>query len=63
MKLGSSAKGLILYGYNPVYPGTQTIYSSYSPDNFLFGINPDGSLNLVTYDDADRCSEVEVGDN
>lgn len=60
MRLRSSPKGLVILGYNPVYPGTKTSYPRYSPDNFLFQIRPDGSLLFATCDDAMRCSPVEI---
>ena len=60
MKLSSSAKGLVILGYNPVYPGTRKRYPGYSPDNFLFQINPNGSVRFATCDDARRCSPVEI---
>ncbi|MGB3655483.1 MAG: hypothetical protein WBA41_30330 [Rivularia sp. (in: cyanobacteria)] len=60
MKLSSSAKGLVILGYNPVYAGTKTRHPTYSPDNFLFQINPNGSVRFATCDDARRCSPVEI---
>ena len=60
MRLKSSPKGLIILGYNPVYPGTKNRYPGYSPDNFLFQINPNGSVRFATCDDARRCSPVEI---
>lgn len=60
MKVKPSAQGLILLGYNPVYPGTQIQYPNYSADNFLFRVNPNGSQEFMTCDDTGRCSPVEV---
>lgn len=60
MRLKSSPKGLVILGYNPVYPGTTNRYRGYSPDNFLFQINPNGSVRFATCDDARRCSPVEI---
>ncbi len=60
IKLENTSRGLVLWGYNPVYPGTQIPFPNYAPDNFLLGVNPDGSINLRTCDDADNCSDVEV---
>lgn len=60
MRLRPSAKGLLLLGYNPVDANTKTQKSDYSPDNFLFQINPDGSKYFWTCDDEQRCSPVEV---
>lgn len=63
IKLENTFRGLVLWGYEPVYPGTQTPYPNYSTDNFLLGVNSDGSINLRTCDDAGNCSDVEVIDN
>lgn len=60
IELKPSPQGIVLFGSNPVYPGTQTAYPSYSPDNFLFQINPDGSRIFYTCDDAGNCSPVEI---
>lgn len=60
MKLRSSAQGLVLLGYNPVYAGTNTPHPTYSPDNFLFQMQPDGTTVVFTCDDAGRCSPVEI---
>lgn len=42
ISLKSSAQGLVLLGYNPVYAGTSTRHPTYAADNFLFSIEPDG---------------------
>ncbi|BAY85907.1 RDD domain-containing protein [Calothrix parasitica NIES-267] len=60
MRLSSTPNGLIILGYNPVFPGTKTRYPGYSADSFLFQINPNGSAKFVTCDNARRCSPVEV---
>lgn len=60
MRLRSSSQGLVLLGYNPVYAGTNTPNPIYSPDNFLFQIQPDGTTVVFTCDDAGRCSPVEI---
>lgn len=60
MKLKSSSKGLILLGYNPVYAGTSVSHPTYIADNFLFSIQPDGSLVAVTCDARERCSSVDI---
>ncbi len=60
MKLGNYAKGLLILGYNPVYPGTTRRHPTYSPDNFLFQITPRGQYRAATCDLARRCSPVEV---
>lgn len=60
IELQPSPQGIVLFGSNPVYPGTQTAYPSYSPDNFLFRVNPDGSRIFYTCDDTGNCSPVEI---
>jgi hypothetical protein len=60
MRLMSSSQGLVLVGYNPVYAGTSISHPNYAADNFLFSIQPDGSLVAVTCDDREQCSSVDV---
>jgi hypothetical protein len=59
MRLQPSAKGLLLLGYNPVDANSKTRHPTYSPDNFLFQITPNGKY-FQTCDDAGRCSPVEI---
>ena len=60
MLVGSSPRGILIYGFEPVYFGTSTRHPSYSPDNFLFSINPNGSYVSLTCDDEGKCSEVDI---
>jgi hypothetical protein len=60
MRLKSSSQGLVLLGYNPVYAGTSRRHPTYAADNFLFSIDPDGSLRAFTCDDRKQCSAVDV---
>lgn len=60
MELKDYSKGLLILGYNPVYPGTTRRHPTYSPDNFLFQITPRGGYGAATCDLAGRCSPVEV---
>jgi hypothetical protein len=60
MKLQSSSQGLVLLGFNPVYAGTTTRHRTYSPDNFLFQIRPNGALVSFTCDRGGRCSPVDM---
>ncbi|MBJ7295668.1 MAG: hypothetical protein JHC73_04955 [Dolichospermum sp.] len=60
MKLMSSSRGLVLLGYNPVYAGTSISHPSYAADNFMFAVQPDGSLVAFTCDDQERCSSVDM---
>ncbi len=60
MQLRSSAEGLILLGSHPVYGGTTISHPTYSPDNFLFRINPDGSKEVFTCDYLKQCSPVNL---
>ncbi|MFN6469560.1 MAG: hypothetical protein RMY36_007760 [Nostoc sp. SerVER01] len=60
MSLKSSSKGLILLGSNPVYAGTTIQHPTYSADNFLFQIRPDGTLFVFTCDYNLQCSSVDL---
>jgi hypothetical protein len=60
MKLMSSSRGLILLGSNPVYARTSIPHPTYVADNFLFSVQPDGSLAAFTCDYAEQCSSVDV---
>ncbi|MBD2775268.1 hypothetical protein [Iningainema tapete] len=60
LRLKSSPQGLVLLGYNPVYAGTSRRHPTYSADNFLFSIRPDGSPAVFVCDYARRCSAVDV---
>jgi hypothetical protein len=60
ISLKSSPQGLVLLGYNPVYPGTSRRHPTYAADNFLFSVEPDGSVIAYTCDDLQRCSAVDV---
>ena len=60
MKLMSSSQGLVLLGYNPVYAGTSISHPTYAADNFVFAVQPDGSLVAGTCDDQERCSSVDM---
>ena len=53
MRLKSSSQGLILLGYS-------SSIANYSPDNFIFAIDPDGTLIAHTCDYLKRCSPVDV---
>ena len=61
MRLRSSAQGLLILGYNPVYAKTNVRHPTYSPDNFLFQVRPSGAHVFATCDNEGRCSPVEVG--
>ncbi|BDA72632.1 hypothetical protein RIVM261_009370 [Rivularia sp. IAM M-261] len=58
MKLDSTPQGLVIYGYNPVDDVTNKPIS-YSPDNYLISIRPDGSV-FLHCDDQGQCSNVDV---
>ncbi|MBN3959378.1 hypothetical protein [Nostoc sp. NMS8] len=60
VSLKSSPQGLVLLGYNPVYAGTSRRHPTYAADNFLFSVEPDGSLTAYTCDDLRQCSAVDV---
>jgi hypothetical protein len=60
LRLKSSANGLIFLGSNPVYAGTNVRHPTYSPDNFLYQVRPDGTLVVFTCDYYLQCSSVDV---
>ncbi|MHC5729575.1 MAG: hypothetical protein ACYTXY_36715, partial [Nostoc sp.] len=60
ISLKSSPQGLVLLGYNPVYAGTSIRHPTYAADNFLFSVEPDGSLAAYTCDNLRQCSAVDV---
>jgi hypothetical protein len=60
ISLKSSPQGLILLGYNPVYAGTSRKHPNYAADNFLFSIQPNGSVTAYTCDNLLQCSAVDV---
>lgn len=60
ISLKSSPQGLVLLGYNPVYAGTSRRHPSYAADNFLFSVEPDGSLTAYTCDERRQCSAVDI---
>ncbi|MEH2283247.1 MAG: hypothetical protein V7K90_18275 [Nostoc sp.] len=60
ISLKSSPQGLVLLGYNPVYAGTSRRHPTYAADNFLFSVEPDGSLTAYTCDEIRQCSAVDV---
>lgn len=59
ISLKSIPQGLFLIGSNPVYDRTSRKAESYSPDNFLFSITPDGPV-FFTCDRMERCSHVDL---
>jgi hypothetical protein len=60
MGLVSSASGLIIAGSNPVWAGTSVRATFYSPDHFLFAIQPNGRYTAMTCDERLSCSPVIV---
>ncbi|MDZ8065262.1 MAG: hypothetical protein RMY64_06425 [Nostoc sp. DedQUE08] len=60
ISLKSSPQGLVLLGYNPVYAGTSRRHPTYAADNFLFSVEPDGSLTAYTCDERRQCSAVDI---
>lgn len=60
ISLKSSPEGLILLGDNPVYAGTSKRHPNYAADNFLFSVEPDGSVIAYTCDNLRQCSAVNV---
>jgi serine/threonine protein kinase len=60
MRLWSSSRGLILLGYNPIDLSTKAASTSYSPDNFLFEPQSDGTYKVTVCDDGHNCADVSV---
>ena len=58
MRLWSSPRGLVLLGYNPIDPSTKAAPTDYSPDNFLFEPQSDGTYTVTRCDDAQNCTDV-----
>ncbi len=52
MKIENTQYGMRLTGYNPVYPGTSTRYSSYQADNFYLSTDEYGNYSLTNIDDG-----------
>ena len=62
MRLENSSRGILILGYNPVYPNTNRRHPTYFADNFLLQRRPSGQVVIATCDDAGRCSPVDVED-
>lgn len=62
MRVVSSSQGLVISGSNPVYFGTNIRHPTYSPDNFLFQIQPNGTYHAIARDNLGRTSLVAVSD-
>ncbi|CCQ58360.1 hypothetical protein CWATWH0402_1691 [Crocosphaera watsonii WH 0402] len=62
MRLENSSRGILILGYNPVYPNTNRRHPTYFADNFLLQRRPSGQVVIGTCDDAGRCSPVDVED-
>ncbi|WP_293117545.1 hypothetical protein [Okeania sp. SIO1I7] len=60
MRMRSSPRGIVILGYNPVYPGTSRKHPTYIPDNFFFQVRPNGDYIFAVMDDAGQLSPVEV---
>ncbi|MEM9544211.1 MAG: hypothetical protein AAGA60_32615 [Cyanobacteria bacterium P01_E01_bin.42] len=62
MQVVGSPQGLVISGANPVYFGTTIRHPTYSPDNFLFQIQPNGTYSAIARDNLGRTSLVAVSD-
>jgi hypothetical protein len=60
MYLKPHPRGILIWGYNPVYSGTSIKHPIYHPDNFFFSIPPDGPAIFLNCDDGKQCSYVDV---
>jgi hypothetical protein len=60
MRLGSSTRGLVIIGTNPVYVGTSYRHPTYNADSFFFQISPNGSYLFSVHDTAGITAPVEA---
>ncbi|MGK7884493.1 MAG: hypothetical protein AB4057_07685 [Crocosphaera sp.] len=62
MRLKNSPRGILILGYNPVYPNTSRRHPTYAADNFLLQVGTDGKVAIAMMDDAGYSSLVDVED-
>jgi hypothetical protein len=60
MMLRPSAQGMVLYGQNPRFAGTQTVHPVYAPDNLIVHQHVDGGVTIDMCDNAWICAPVQV---
>jgi hypothetical protein len=60
MVLTNIPEGLLIAGFDPVYPQTTRPYPNYSPDNFLLNVAPNGDITAVNCDNNRVCVPVRV---
>jgi hypothetical protein len=60
MRVVSSSSGPMISGSNPVFAGTNVRAVNYSPDHFIFAIQPNGQYIARTCDERLACSPVDV---
>ncbi|WP_299404427.1 hypothetical protein [Acaryochloris sp. IP29b_bin.148] len=60
MKLHSSPRGLIIFGFNPIDLITKRPHPTYSPDNFALQVDPERGPLAFNINDAGRLSPVDV---
>ena len=60
VQLASAPQGWVIAGSNPVYWGTNIRHPTYSPDNFLFQIQPNGTYTAIAYDRLGRTAPVNI---
>lgn len=58
MQLWSAPSGLVVLGYNPIDPNSQTPKTDYPADNFLFQPQADGSMVVKNCNDVQVCADV-----
>jgi hypothetical protein len=59
MRLGSSPRGLVIIGSNPVYVGT-SYRATYNADSLFFQLRPNGSYSFSVYDTGGITAPVEA---
>lgn len=60
MNVEKTTAGLRITGYNPVYPGTNTKFPSYSADNFYIARDYTGKLSITNIDDQGDIASASI---
>jgi len=60
LKLEYSNDVMILYGSDPVYPGTESTYESYNADNFYITTDDNGVYSCLNIDDGLSISKCRL---
>lgn len=60
MNIEKTTAGLRITGYNPVYPGTKTLFPNYSADNFYVSRDYAGELTITNIDDKGDIASASI---